>query len=265
MDYEDRLIIYIDILGFTNFINYTSETRVNSSNKILRISNFLNLVKKFFTVNDITLSKTRQVTSFSDLIVVSINLNEIENIDLEIKEIFYLLLTSYLNGFLLRGSIVYGKLIHTENTLFGPGLINAYDRERTMAKFPRIIIDDVIVSDLLDLENISKLPQNCKDFIFRDSDGVYYIDIFYSIRENVDNFWEYLQLIKSICNILIDMMDNPLLKEKYLWLKDKFVLHINKNKQIFKHYLENDITKDDLEVIKMMIYEIDKNEAKKML
>ena len=265
MDYEDRLIIYIDILGFSNFINYTSETRVNSSDKILRINNFLNLIKKFFTINDIVLSKTRQVTSFSDLIVISINLNEIHNIDLEIKDIFYLLLTSYRNGFLLRGAIVYGKLIHTENTIFGPGLINAYEKERTIAKYPRVIIDDVIVSDLLDLEKKSKLPQNCRDFILRDFDGKYYIDIFYSIRENVDNLWEYLQMIKSICNILLEMIDNPLLKEKYIWLKDKFVFHINQQKEIFHHSLDNIITKDDLEVIKMMVYEFDKNDAKKML
>ena len=265
MDYEDRLIIYIDILGFSSFINYTSETRVNSPNKILRINNFLNLIKKFFTINDITLSKTRQVTSFSDLIVISINLNEIENIDLEIKDIFFLLLTSYLNGFLLRGAITYGKLIHTENAIFGPGLINAYEKERTIAKYPRVIIDDVIISDLLDLEKMSKLPQNCRDFILRDFDGLFYIDIFNSIRENVDNLWEYLQIIRSICNILINMMENPLIKEKYTWLKDKFVFHINEQKQIFKHSLDNNLTKDDLEVIKMMIYEIDQKEAKKML
>jgi len=47
MDYEDRLVIYIDILGFSNFISYTSETRINPAEKILRINNFLNLIKKF--------------------------------------------------------------------------------------------------------------------------------------------------------------------------------------------------------------------------
>lgn len=197
--------------------------------------------------------------------MISVNLDEISNIDLEIKDIYFLLLTSYLNGFLLRGAIVYGKLIHINNTIFGPALINAYEKERTIAKYPRVIIDDVIVSDLLDLETKSKLPQNCSDFILRDFDGIYYIDIFNSIRENVDNFWEYMQIIKSICNILLDMMENPLIKEKYTWLKDKFVKHINQQKYIFKHHLESNLTKDDLEVIKMVIYEIDKNDAKKML
>ena len=44
-------------------------------------------------------------------------------------------------GVLLRGSIVCGKVIHTEKKLFGPAFIKAYEMERTRAIFPRIIID----------------------------------------------------------------------------------------------------------------------------
>lgn len=266
MDYEDRLIIYIDILGFSSFVNYTSETRVNSSDKIMRINNLLNMIKKFFADDKIIISKSRQVTSFSDLIVVSISLSEIDNIDLEIAEFYYLLMNSFFKGFLLRGSIVYGKLVHTNNIIFGPGLIDAYNKERSIAKYPRIIIDEVIVSDLLDLETKSKLPKSCRDFISRDFDGLYYIDLFHSLREYVNSFWEYTQIIKSTCNILLDMIDNPTIKEKYIWLRDKFVAHINKHSKVLGYsFGGDDITKDDFETLKMMIYEFDEKETKKML
>ena len=43
--------------------------------------------------------------------------------------------------------MVIGKLIHEERTMFGPGLINAYDAERE-AKNPRITIDDAIISKM---------------------------------------------------------------------------------------------------------------------
>jgi len=117
MDYEDRLIIYIDILGFSNFINYTSQTKINKSEKINKIDKLLTMMKEFFNNEHkaLQLSKTRQVSSFSDLIVISISLDDIDYMDSEIYDVFYLLLNATIRGFLLRGAIVYGKLIHTES------------------------------------------------------------------------------------------------------------------------------------------------------
>jgi hypothetical protein len=189
MDYEDRLIIYIDILGFSNFVNYTSQTKINTSEKIKRIDNLLTMIKNFFSDEHeiLRLSKTRQTTSFSDLIVISISLEDIDYMDSEIYDVFYLLLNATIRGFLLRGAIVYGKIIHTKNVIFGPGLIDAYNREKTIAKYPRIIIDDVIVADLKDLPSKSDSAKNCEHIISRDADGIYYIDFLKSVRYEVDN------------------------------------------------------------------------------
>ncbi|GBU28912.1 hypothetical protein R84B8_02474 [Treponema sp. R8-4-B8] len=117
--YEDRLIIYIDILGFSNFIDLTSQSKINYSEKLLAINNLLNILKNYFKVEykNLKVSKTRQFTSFSDLLVVSINLKEISNIAFEIYEIYNLLNETIYKGFLLRGAIVYGKIIHTKDDL----------------------------------------------------------------------------------------------------------------------------------------------------
>jgi len=268
MDYEDRLIIYIDILGFSNFVNYTSQTRINSSEKIKRIDNLLSMIKNFFSNkhDPIQLSKTRQTTSFSDLIVISVSLEDIDYMDSEIYDVFYLLLNATLKGFLLRGAIAYGKLIHTKDVIFGPGLIDVYNREKTIAKYPRVIIDDVIVSDLKDLPKKTKYAGNCERIISRDFDGIYYLDFLKSVRNEVDNFREYTLFLSSFCDILLGMMDNPLLKEKYLWLETKFIKHVNMFKKTFNFSFEDEgITKNDLDAFKMILYEYsDKSFKNKM-
>jgi len=218
MDYEDRLIIYIDILGFSDFVNYTSQTKINTSEKIKKIDKLLSMIKNFFSDEHevLRLSKTRQATSFSDLIVISISLEDIDYMDSEIYDVFYLLLNATIRGFLLRGAIAYGKIIHTKDVIFGPGLIDVYNKERTIAKYPRIIIDDVVVADLKDLPQKSKNAKNCDHIISRDIDGIYYIDFLKSVRDEADNFREYTIFLSSFCDILLGMIDNPSLSEKYL-------------------------------------------------
>ena len=268
MDYEDRLIIYIDILGFSNFVNYTSLTKINTSEKIERIDKLLSMIRDFFKDEHqcMQLSKTRQATSFSDLIVISVSLKDIDFMDAEIFDVFYLLLNATIKGFLLRGAIVYGKLIHTKEAIFGPGLIDAYNKEKSIAKYPRIIIDDVIVADLKDLPHKSKSALSCERIISRDIDGIYYIDFLKSARDEVDNFREYALFLSSFCNILLGMIDNPSLSEKYLWLKDKFVKHINKfSKTLSFSFEDENITEDDLGALKMILYEFsDKSYKNKM-
>lgn len=266
MNYEDRLIIYIDVLGFSDFVNYTTIARVDQEDKIKKVDLFLNMIRDFFQDknNSLVLSRTKQVTSFSDLIIVSINLDEIDNIDIEIMEVVYLLLNATYKGFLLRGSIVYGKLIHNKDIIFGSGLIEAYNRERLIAKYPRVIIDKAIVNDLKELSH-KKVTFPLEDIISYDNDGLLYIDIFKNMRNYVDSFWEYIQILISLTNILIDIMDNPILQEKYIWLAQKFEEHIEINSDILKYSFDSiDITKCELETFKLFLSEYNDEKYKKI-
>jgi hypothetical protein len=267
MDYEDRLIIYLDVLGFGSFVNYTSESRVNVSEKIDKIDSCLSMINKFFRTNpkSLQLSNTKKVTSFSDLIVVSVNTSEIEFLDHEIMEVFYLLINSIYKGFLLRGSIVYGKLIHTDEVIFGSGLIEAYERERTISKYPRVIIDSAIANDLIELAK-NNGTSTLKDIIVCDNDGIYYINIFSGLRSYTDNYWQYTKILDAICEIIINMFDNPILKEKREWLIEKFVEHIEENSESLKYSFEsNPINTFELRTFQSYLSEFDSDKYKKML
>ncbi len=252
------MIIYLDILGFEDFVNYTSESRLDGDIKIERINKFLNMIKRFFS-NDAEyqqLSKSKEITCFSDLVVISIKTEEIELIEFELSEIVYLLLNCIANGFLIRGSIVYGKLIHNKKVLFGPGLIKAYRNERKNAKYPRVIIENAIIKDIYDLADKKDdvYLGDTKNSVSIDQDGYYFIDFTTNTRHFLDNFGQYIIIIKALTGILIDIVDNPSLKEKYLWLVGKYIRMIE-NEKIFNYGFNKEIlTLFDLQAFSSYLY-----------
>src|SRR5438132_12590660 len=73
-------------------------------------------------------------------------------------------------GILCRGAIAKGKVIHDERVLLGTGVLAAYELERQVAIFPRLVIADNLVSEAEQLTL-------CR--IKTDVDGFRFIDVFY--------------------------------------------------------------------------------------
>lgn len=167
--YENRITIFIDILGFRNIVNKTEsdDTYIN------KIFDVLNSMKSELLSNEIfgdinvdpndkeqfekskeirdRVSKSLknkssiQITHFSDSIVFSIGLeNDMYAMSLfeYVGRITYRLWKDF--KILIRGGVSIGNLIHKENgVLFGPAMVNAYDYETNLANYPRIIFDDL--------------------------------------------------------------------------------------------------------------------------
>jgi hypothetical protein len=60
-----------------------------------------------------------------------------------------------LQGFLLRGGITIGDIVHDDEVVFGPGLNRAYELESQVARMPRIILDPDLISEFGDLTDIA--------------------------------------------------------------------------------------------------------------
>jgi hypothetical protein len=58
-----------------------------------------------------------------------------------------LVLGAACNGFLVRGGVTIGDLIHDSECVFGPGLNRAYELESTVANLPRVVIDSSIIGE----------------------------------------------------------------------------------------------------------------------
>lgn len=215
------------------------------------------MLHNFFSSKN-AIAKSRMVTSFSDSIVLSIKVEDIDDFDVELLEIYYLLINSIMKGFLIRGAIVYGKLIHTKDIIFGPALVEAYNRESKLAKYPRVIIDDAIVRDLNDLPDDK--PREHKELIQFDSDGIQYIDLFHGISDRLDNFRQHAQFLLAYTNILLENLNNPKLEEKINWLKEKLSHYFDYYGEILKFYLDPDMNETDIRAFQAFIAEYNTEE-----
>ncbi|MED3198991.1 hypothetical protein ACWKTL_14875 [Bacillus toyonensis] len=231
--YENRIIVFIDILGFKEHINKTQGNPEYFS-KMRNTLNFISELKNPLWGGE---ENGRQVTVFSDSIVISY--------PIELEGSVYSLLLDVINiqlemtnvGILMRGGLTFGDVCHKDNIVFGPAMIDAYELESKAANYPRVVINkDVfqIVEEnaykqayegkiaLVAVEGELKEVTNlCK----QDWDGQWYVD-FLRQYEEVNTIDDYLKAIRTIREVIITQIEHnpskPSVLMKYGWLRSYF-------------------------------------------
>jgi|AntAceMinimDraft_17_1070374.scaffolds.fasta_scaffold05461_3 hypothetical protein len=160
VDTEPRIICFLDILGFSDFIN-------GYENDIT--STFLQDIQESFSLAQEQLLDNKNIynkeaiehleyQTFSDNICISIPYFDNENDFLSNLNI----LTIYIRGFQLimmskgfftRGGISMGSFYADKNIIFSKGLVNAYYLESKKAIYPRTILDKKIVKKILNYDS----------------------------------------------------------------------------------------------------------------
>ena len=230
MRYQKRLLAFIDILGFSEMINNTIDKEANEiQDKTDYLYNFFEnaqeLLKKEFH-NNIE-NDSRVYNLFSDTIVISYLETEEGGVFRLFADVIFLLLTALKSNTMLRGSIVCDWLCHEENKIFGPALVKAYNMEKSIAIYPRIVFDNEIlkIADIYPAKWIKRTDRNTiqKKLITKDFDGLYFFDykkiINYFTSDNYENI--YLKMLNQLINKLTNTKD-PKKLSKYLWLKEKY-------------------------------------------
>ncbi|KJS01003.1 MAG: hypothetical protein VR65_10645 [Desulfobulbaceae bacterium BRH_c16a] len=198
MNYETRVVCFIDILGFQSILDKTIS--INGSDIVANI----NLLSEALSSMEENLnsvcksdSTTTRITQFSDSVVISFLCDEKDGIWNVLLAIQRMIIELAYREILCRGGITLGKMIHTEKLLFGPALVDAYILESKAANYPRIILGDSVLalSEMYyDESSFSKiislypaLPKKAlsnlsrseaETFLDQDSDGMYFIDYF---------------------------------------------------------------------------------------
>lgn len=231
--YENRIVAYIDVLGFKNQIRSTitdgkeieGQTKLiydayNSIRDVWNLDSKDPIIKKFH--------KSKRITIFSDSIVVSVKATEQSALFYMLLEIMWLIMQLIDKKMLCRGAIVYGKLHHTQKMIFGPALVDAYITESKAALYPRIILDKSVIEigAKYGINDIQYERESIKNLLAMDTDGLYYIEYFSKIQGELDvplyDYPCYLEKLRAIITKGIDK-SNPIdLQIKYLWMVDKF-------------------------------------------
>jgi len=148
--YEQRIVAYVDILGWSEACKEESEKLTAASQAIHDIANIYCRFFKAKMRSDPNIKKMNpiyeavQFGAFSDNFAVSMPAKSGYRIIEAAAEVCRKLLHI---GILTRGGITIGKLHHVDNVIFGPALIEAVRLEKE-AVYPRLVCSLELVDHL---------------------------------------------------------------------------------------------------------------------
>lgn len=183
--FENRYLAFVDILGFRSVV----ERMPKESRLFFTIRDALKSLDRqamqFQKYRSARNSKRRkllrsgrvplfwdtdlQMTAFSDCYVIS-ETSPAWHVLAAVQALGAHLLAE---GVLTRGAVVQGKVYHRGRVLFGPAVIEAYELEKEVAKYPRILVTDAV------REATWGYHQGvCRSRLFRqDVDGCWFVNV----------------------------------------------------------------------------------------
>ena len=133
--YERRVVVFYDFLGWQSHIE-----RAGADPKELRsLRRMLLRQPRMLGVKE---NLEIRYSTFSDNVVITQKVGP--KTQMLIQQLANFQLGSAIPGFLLRGGITIGDVIHDDEVVFGPGLNRAYHLESKIAKFPRLVLDPLV-------------------------------------------------------------------------------------------------------------------------
>lgn len=231
-EYENRVTLFIDILGFKKIINHT--VNADGSDNHLEIEfliETLGLIKNHLEIDfpDEGKMLSRQITHFSDSIIISFREDQEGEVFKTLFNVQKLIILLLNRNILCRGAISYGKLLHNDRYIFGPALNKAYETENKAALYPRIILDKSIIEIGIKFHYLDNTQTEekvaIKNLLLKDTDDMYFIDYFLNPEPALPNFKVDLgPYIKTLRNkILLGLKEeDPSIRIKFSWMKNKF-------------------------------------------
>ncbi len=246
--YETRYIAFIDILGFKEMIKKSGyENNQEVKSQLHRLADALSINYQGFVSDYEKQSPIDnpdfRINTFSDFVVVSAAATAV-GMEILIFVVARIAQDWLSKGYLCRGGITKGKVIHRDNghldkpMVFGPAFVGAYTLEQEVADYPRIVLSKEVRKDY---EAFKKKPNSdiSKDFyklVTKCDDGPLCIDFFAHLRKNgfeflgKDHTLEAEQFHQTLAYELDHGSDHPKWYRKTAWLVNMFNKAIDRTK-----------------------------------
>ena len=219
---ENRVIAYLDILGFKQLWESNPETAIEIL-KNIRDQNRHN-----------THFPEIEVSSFSDNIIISFLVSD-QMTDEDFSSLlcslmarissFYLYNLQY--GVTLRGAISIGKTYYDTNEvgkiIAGLPMHEAVDNEKFIAINPRVIISDSLLKKINTLQTIDR-KVIFTTAVKMDFDGIFFVDYFSlsTTKEENEIFNLYSIVREQLATQLTKHIDNLKILSKWRWMANYF-------------------------------------------
>jgi hypothetical protein len=175
--YEERYCAFVDILGFQGLV-----AELNRGALVVdQVRELLRAIQS--PSHDATFSKSIGVDdadlrqqSISDAICITASPTR-AGLLLLFKSLEGLGLRVLHRGYFARGAVVKGRIYHDDHMAFGDALIQAYNLERTIVRFPRIMITRTVALDIDAYAANGQANHEFENFVGRAADGPHYFHI----------------------------------------------------------------------------------------
>ncbi|HCT9096787.1 TPA: hypothetical protein OUB62_004205 [Serratia liquefaciens] len=264
MNYEQRIVAFIDILGFKSLLNDTLDKSGNDNEvKIDAIISAYDAIRDIWDLDQAPgllnnhTTETKKISIFSDCLVVSFAVDQPGGVFSTLLEIKLLIMTLVSKKILCRGAVSIGKFIHTDNYLFGPALVEAYMLESKAAMYPRVILDHTVIEagaqNRNENHNFSEEQEYVQSLLEQDSDGMFYIDYFFKAQIDLDDpKYDFPDYIDNLADIIRKGLmgsshhSKADIRVKYSWMRERFnkMVDIVTSKEALKRL--NDSGEDEL-------------------
>lgn len=232
--YEERLILFIDFLGFKEIVEKTASDPA----ALTRLIDALNDIGR---MGEHGTFSSQRVTQFSDSVVLSYAANEELGAFWMINEIALSVMMLAERGYLLRGALTVGLLYHEDRHVVGPAMVRAVEMEFKVACFPRVIVDPDVINLARRHRREGHSPKDEEDyvrsFISKDKDGQLFIDyvswdaVVQHAGIEDECYPQYIAKLAALIEAGLQH-DDVRVAEKYLWLHPRYVEQLDRFKAL---------------------------------
>ncbi len=231
LEYQERVVAFVDVLGFADLVKASAADAVAQD----EVSTLIAVYKVFDWFTTEILEGIVDGSFFSDTFILSATP---EQAFFLIRETGNLCRYLLLQGLPCRGAIATGQLHHRERIIIGPALVDAYLTEKSVAVYPRILVDDATMDYWT--EECNSFHPRQKALVRKDFDGQNYLDILAPQWSESFLPWiddtssetvppdpgEFLAAaFKRIRKGLTKSEDRPKVHAKYMWLATECQRH----------------------------------------
>lgn len=213
--YEDRVVVLLDALGFSQLVH---DPRMNVV--FAGIFTTINGLGPLYEQNDLEVNGLRS-TVLSDSIVLSFLKDEHYVMEKLTRTMDSVLSTFAEENIFLRGAITSGQLWHHEGVVFGPALIRAHQLEQKIALYPRCIVDPEVRDQLF----LGKERYQVEKSFTMDDDGLVYYDHYLNVLYDASSTGYQSYKLTRIREAIIEQLQvqkDEHVRQKYAWCANHF-------------------------------------------
>lgn len=229
IDYEERILLFLDFLGFKEIVGETAGDPARLWSLIAALEALAELK------DDPPVFKSQRMSQFSDCVALSYRVTETSGVFFLLNAMALAIVDLADRGYLVRGAVTVGPLHHSKNHIVGPAMVAAYEMESKQAIYPRVIVDPKV----FDVAKRHRQPNHdpddeigyIRDLIREDEDGQWFCDyvswssVVGAFGAPDEAYGDYLHRLGRLIERGL-ANESPAVAEKYLWLHRQYLSSI---------------------------------------